>query len=1532
MKKVISLILTIAMVMTMFTLPVSAATTAGNMKVNLSTPTANGGLFGKEANEFANSLTSDASNPAKAQFVVSSSANFDFSDKKYIVLDLNVAPNANATHLSAGPNAGLFSVNSASFNANRWNSVRVVVEEKTAAEMQESGKYQPITMYINGVKVGEGSNDLAGGDTTSVGSTGYGKGFRFNVKGKASSLLAYVSDVSLSTSDVNEAPFVPVLSDGSNYTVSENVLATKDTVTPGDIKSVNADFDIKVYANDSFTVKLDDSTALSDGNIVVVKSSQGTYSYYNVAPEGTSMIFSATSDLLPPARVFKATQETATGVGGKALSDVSVKFSATEETDGNFMYQHDKAYTNTKNYFVIEANIFPIDGAVDMKSVSVHTNNSATGHAAVSGEVLGFTQNKWNKYLTYVDFTGETPKAYSYVNGKLIKEQATDPAFGVKDSNIRFCVNSGKAKEVFEVYLDDFKYYETNTLPNAVELTGLPTVKDGASYWMNDGTINAMGGVTVAQIKSAGSGIRVFTDNSFSALAEDSDELKDGMMVACENNYESLSVYPVVLSYGETEIDLRCDTFPTVANGSGETVGGFAGKDPADKVLAVTANTDTHIALKPWGTVVKTGANNDVTPSWSKSDYNGYLVVEASVFNVDNTVISLVTTQTGPVSANIAAAIPTNQWTRVKFVYNSADGDANEGKTIAYVDGKVASGWTTSAFGKLASYATNNYMSNDVRICMKGSTSGKAATYIDDIRMYETKALRDEEFIPFTAPEGCYADGYQFTYAEGISVTAGDIKALNPNVKIFASKTDYTEITDDSAVVVEGNVIFASAISQATKDAGFGYKDMFLAYTVGEMASSKDVVTSFNEKTFSVYKATVADVQGGVFENKRSVKEITDTNTSSNWYTAHGYTGLSAGMKYLVWEVDVVPTEEKAVMFFGANQHAALSGRMNVGTHLKLNSWNKVVMVYNVEANTSDLYVNGELLYGDLKGNYAEKFTGSIELRFIVESANGSKCYVDTYKIYESAIYPEIGSKPQLAEGYSNQMLVNNASYTANVCAGSSVNDIADLVDDAEVYAFEDAAFETMLGEDEPLEEGNVLVLRSEENMFTVYTVSTHTTDTILTAGDTCDGEGSMSTGTVGIYAPVAKGKVLVAVQYGEDGSLIKTVLDTTVEDNSLSIAFETEEIDKSTVKAFLFEDIRSIRPLCAPAEIYVRDYINFLILGNSYSMDVTWHLRQVAAADDVLMNVHVLNKGGCHLRYHYDNRQGNPAELGINFWENNKSLGTLYNLEQVLEKFDWDYVAIQASSTTKGLDDTSEANYQENWAVAVPFAQYIHENEPDARIVIHSTWAMESGYNFVADSNERDTIMSNMKYLNERCASEINSTLGLEGDNQVLIISSTDAVGAARNYIPDEDITINGRTCHAGTKLFDTTYYKTGHIFSSKEVNVGDGTMLLSDADRNAGKISLHRDGFHMSAVGRYLIALNAYATITGNKVSGNTFDSYDATRADGTIRLDSSPGGYHVTETDKGELSGTVYQTYDILTPEVRSVCQKIVDGIAR
>ena len=132
MKKLLAMIVTIAMVMTMITVPAAAATSVGNVKVSISIPESNGGLYGKAAGEYAKAMTTDTSNPAKSVMIVDSSADYDFSDSKYVVLDLNMAPNSSAEKISAGPNAGLFAVETSDFDENRWNSVRVVVEEKSA--------------------------------------------------------------------------------------------------------------------------------------------------------------------------------------------------------------------------------------------------------------------------------------------------------------------------------------------------------------------------------------------------------------------------------------------------------------------------------------------------------------------------------------------------------------------------------------------------------------------------------------------------------------------------------------------------------------------------------------------------------------------------------------------------------------------------------------------------------------------------------------------------------------------------------------------------------------------------------------------------------------------------------------------------------------------------------------------------------------------------------------------------------------------------------------------------------------------------------------------------------------------------------------------------------------------------------------------------------------------------------------------------------------------------------------------------------
>ncbi|MBQ7901586.1 MAG: hypothetical protein IJ365_06445, partial [Clostridia bacterium] len=1164
MKKLLAMIVTIAMVMTMITVPAAAATSVGNVKVSISIPESNGGLYGKAAGEYAKAMTTDTSNPAKSVMIVDSSADYDFSDSKYVVLDLNMAPNSSAEKISAGPNAGLFAVETSDFDENRWNSVRVVVEEKIADEMHELGTYQPMTIYVNGVKAAEGAKELANGDKTAVGTEIYGKGFRFNIHGPASTatMVGYIADVNISVSDVNEAPVMPTLASGASFTVNDDGTITfgdDTTVTLSDIKAANSDVSVSAFTDDSFAIAVGNDDILVKGNVLVVKSSDNLYTYYRVA-------------------------------------------------SGSY-------------------------GETVLKSIT-----------------------------TYADF------------------------------NL------------------------------------------------------------------------------------------------------------------------------TVGNGEKSQVSGIGGKDASDSSIWLRQGSssvaDTHFNYS-WGNSKSTSTKPDsvLDYDWDKKcgTFTGYLVYEYSILNIDCTTVQIQTDYGTVITDNYADFIPKNAWTRVKVAIDRTDTTNNKTKSMVYINGVP-----TSAVWKETNSLGDHYgtykAKNTIRVAVKGGNAATGGAYVDDISIYEAKTLRDIETVSISDGAGYDLVDNAIVIPAGGSLDLSDIVCDSGyTVKGFNAdaSAQVSSLTTGCIVTVEGK-------STAAQELGYTYNDMYACYTVTEAKEKYELIATTPD--FNMNNGTCEAVTANVFGNTSGdVKKV--TLGSTNNYCQHTWTTVNPGAQYLVYSVNVAPIPGDAAISgvrFGTNGHGEMSASALTGQQLTENAWNNVTMVYDIDNDTSDLYVNGVLVSYDYASKYVRGTNNA--LRFIIEGTVGAQCYVDDLYIYESSVVPTVPQPAKFAEGYSNKMLVNNANSTANINSSVTVADAAAAAEGGTLTAYTDNTYAAELGSSDTFTDGNLVVIKSADNVYITYTVSTHDSDTVIAAGDTYDGAGNMTTGTIGLYAPVSDRGVLFAAQYDADGKLIKLVVDDTVENDTLKIEFETEEVDKSKVRAFLFESAGNLKPLCKPLEIGVRDYINFLILGNSYSMDVTWHLRQIAAADDVLMNVHVLNKGGCHLRYHYENRNGNPAELGINFWENNKSMGTLYNLEQVLEKFDWDYVAIQASSTTQGLDDTSDANYEENWAVAVPFAQYIHEKEPDARLVIHSTWSMETGYNYVDSDETRDSIMDNFRTLNNRCAEEINSTLGLEGDEQVLVICSTDIIDAARAYAPAQDITINGSTCATGTKLFDTTYYKTGHIFSSKE------------------------------------------------------------------------------------------------------------------
>ncbi|MBQ7902030.1 MAG: leucine-rich repeat protein [Clostridia bacterium] len=285
MKKLISILLTLAMVMTLLTIPVSAAV---NVKITegYSTPTENGGLYGKAADEYAVKWTTPDTDTKKPIKVTGST--YDFSGSTYVVLDLNVAPLEGATHFSCGQNAGIFAIDTVrAFNVGQWNSVRIVVEEANAEEMTARGTYQNMTMYVNGVKIETRAEAINSGDELYPNGTGtqkYGMGFRFSVHGAKSTDVAYVADVKVTESNENVTPVIPTLDASSKYDVYNYGIIVDGTATVGDLSSGNNS--IRVYNGEEQITDAD--AVLSEGYTVVVEDTVNKlYKYYGVgtAPE-----------------------------------------------------------------------------------------------------------------------------------------------------------------------------------------------------------------------------------------------------------------------------------------------------------------------------------------------------------------------------------------------------------------------------------------------------------------------------------------------------------------------------------------------------------------------------------------------------------------------------------------------------------------------------------------------------------------------------------------------------------------------------------------------------------------------------------------------------------------------------------------------------------------------------------------------------------------------------------------------------------------------------------------------------------------------------------------------------------------------------------------------------------------------------------------------------------------------------------------------------------------------------------------------
>lgn len=217
------------------------------------------------------------------------------------------------------------------------------------------------------------------------------------------------------------------------------------------------------------------------------------------------------------------------------------------------------------------------------------------------------------------------------------------------------------------------------------------------------------------------------------------------------------------------------------------------------------------------------------------------------------------------------------------------------------------------------------------------------------------------------------------------------------------------------------------------------------------------------------------------------------------------------------------------------------------------------------------------------------------------------------------------------------------------------------------------------------------------------------------------------------------------------------------------------------------------------------------LSIGNSFSEDAQRYLSRLAKHNGEDMFTVNLMIGGCSLQTHYEMMKSGENKYMLEI--NGEVTGNWVNMAQVVKGTKWDVITLQQAS-----------HYSFDYDTYMPYAKeivdFVRENNPDAKILVHQTWAYADGserLKTVAKLSSAKEMLDKIKICYEQMAKDIN----------------------ADGIIPS-------------------------------------GVAMQKALDLGIEKI--HRDTFHASlGAGRYLIALCWYKKIFDKDISKDTFNEFD-------------------------------------------------------
>ena len=338
---------------------------------------------------------------------------------------------------------------------------------------------------------------------------------------------------------------------------------------------------------------------------------------------------------------------------------------------------------------------------------------------------------------------------------------------------------------------------------------------------------------------------------------------------------------------------------------------------------------------------------------------------------------------------------------------------------------------------------------------------------------------------------------------------------------------------------------------------------------------------------------------------------------------------------YLVTEVNVLNNGKLGDFSIRTRGNKPVSNA--VGAAALKDGWNKLAVVIENKASedgsivrTAREYVNGEEIIPENdetvmlgKFNSSDKYCmNELRLVFKGEGANGGDLdiYIDDINIYETDSEPILDKPITVPDGHDAEKLgfmVDNTSASITVREGKTVADILGLVaeSDARAAVYTNSRCKVPLKGSEPLSKENVLIIENAENSYSRYIIKLLAFNEISFSGDGYSGGMSLNGGQFTATAIVKDTGVLLIAQYGKDNKLLKCRVNASPDrDGVLSLDYIPEDVTGSTVCAMLLKDTDLLSPLCDAAELEYNP-IDILIVENSSSVDVSAHLREIAAA-----------------------------------------------------------------------------------------------------------------------------------------------------------------------------------------------------------------------------------------------------------------------------------------------------------------------------